>query len=508
MISAGTSAVFALDSQSLTANPFEVTPRNKLRRKGAAAKALGSVGLGAAFVLGSGEAFAGPKTMLHDGESYFNVGGQNTRQLDSGSMELTFENGQSIVVPVGQYGYHEGDLYISEKHLPYELAHAVMTPQQVDGYIFSKTATAEGLSPIPTTTVAPAGSTVYGITQQPAYMNQFIAVGALVLVGAGLWWILTQIGDAPEFEYPIYSTGFAENSTDVVYTALAKDHDSSSITYSLRDDADAYDNEFFAIDSETGDLTFITAPNFEAPADDNRDNVYDVKIDATDNDGGVGSTLLHVTVQNVTPDPNETTLSSLAADDLAAYGGSGSPEDILITDGSRDNDVATGGGMDYVLLDTTAGLNGSTVDLGSENDLYVQRTTATTNGSIFVGAGDDRLVFEANMDDASVMTYNLGTGADTIVFTTTGFDATTTPVFQLYTADDTIDLSALNLTTIDSNSTYTVGNIPAALAGADIAYYIDAGDTILHIDTNNDGTGEIIIEFEGLTSLDTDSIIL
>ena len=64
--------------------------------------------------------------------------------------EITFANGQKIVIPAGEYGYSRGDLFISEKHMPQELAHAVMTPEQIDGYVFSKTATAEGLSPIAT----------------------------------------------------------------------------------------------------------------------------------------------------------------------------------------------------------------------------------------------------------------------------------------------------------------------------------------------------------------------
>ena len=82
-------AVRACDSQFLLGPLPRLTQRLALKRTSAAGKALGAVSLGAAFVLGSGEAFAGPKTMMHDGESFFNVGDLNSKQLQTGAMEIT-----------------------------------------------------------------------------------------------------------------------------------------------------------------------------------------------------------------------------------------------------------------------------------------------------------------------------------------------------------------------------------------------------------------------------------
>ena len=71
----------------------------------------------------------------------------------------------------------------------------------------------------------------------------------------------------------------AENSTTVT-TVVAADPDAGAvITYSIAGGADA---ALFAIDANTGALTFIAPPNFEAPSDAGTDNIYDVVVRASD----------------------------------------------------------------------------------------------------------------------------------------------------------------------------------------------------------------------------------
>ncbi|RKR03730.1 cadherin domain-containing protein [Maricaulis maris] len=95
------------------------------------------------------------------------------------------------------------------------------------------------------------------------------------------------------------ATSFDENGTGVVYTATTTDPDNDTITYSL---GTAGDSALFAIDAATGELTFLTAPDFEAPADGNADNVYEVEIQA--NDGTATTThTVSVTVDNVDEAP-------------------------------------------------------------------------------------------------------------------------------------------------------------------------------------------------------------
>ncbi len=64
-----------------------------------------------------------------------------------------------------------------------------------------------------------------------------------------------------------------------VTTVVATDLPPGAVTYSIFGGADAAQ---FTIDAATGALTFITAPDFEAPTDAGRDNTYDVIVSASD----------------------------------------------------------------------------------------------------------------------------------------------------------------------------------------------------------------------------------
>ena len=88
--------------------------------------------------------------------------------------------------------------------------------------------------------------------------------------------------------------GVAENGTAVV-TVAAADIDGGAVTYSIAGGADA---ARFTINAATGVLAFISAPNYEAPADSGGNNVYDVIVSATDGTF-TDSQALAVTVGNV-----------------------------------------------------------------------------------------------------------------------------------------------------------------------------------------------------------------
>ncbi len=107
--------------------------------------------------------------------------------------------------------------------------------------------------------------------------------------------------DVNEFA-PVFSsatiTSRAENLTTVGYTAIASDADNDNIMFSI---SGGSDQNKFSIDSNTGILSFSFTPNFEAPADSDGNNIYQVNITASD-DGAVSlsSTLtLTVTLKNV-----------------------------------------------------------------------------------------------------------------------------------------------------------------------------------------------------------------
>lgn len=70
----------------------------------------------------------------------------------------------------------------------------------------------------------------------------------------------------------------AENTTSVS-TVSADDPDSPTLTYEI---AGGADEARFAIDAESGALSFFTAPDFEAPTDEGANNVYEVIVRVSD----------------------------------------------------------------------------------------------------------------------------------------------------------------------------------------------------------------------------------
>ena len=87
----------------------------------------------------------------------------------------------------------------------------------------------------------------------------------------------------------------AENQA-VVTDVDATDPDPDTLTYSISGGPDA---ARFAINGSNGVLTFVTAPNFEAPQDVGANNVYDVSVSVSDGNGGSDSQAIAAAVQNV-----------------------------------------------------------------------------------------------------------------------------------------------------------------------------------------------------------------
>ncbi|MCW5623235.1 MAG: cadherin domain-containing protein, partial [Burkholderiales bacterium] len=74
------------------------------------------------------------------------------------------------------------------------------------------------------------------------------------------------------------SVNVTENTTAVT-TVTATDADSPVLVYGI---AGGVDSARFSIDATTGQLTFMTAPDHENPADTGSDNVYDVAVQVSD----------------------------------------------------------------------------------------------------------------------------------------------------------------------------------------------------------------------------------
>ena len=117
--------------------------------------------------------------------------------------------------------------------------------------------------------------------------------------------------DPPEFlslnGLAIASLDMNENET-AVFTAVAqkKDDNAIGITYSK---GAGEDDNLFTVRSQTGEVLFVTAPNFEDPDDNDSDNIYHLEVNASD---GLSYAIqkVSVTVQDVNENPVFTPPSS------------------------------------------------------------------------------------------------------------------------------------------------------------------------------------------------------
>ncbi len=200
----------------------------------------------------------------------------------------------------------------------------------------------------------------------------------------------------------------AENAL-AVGTISATDPDAGqTLTYSIAGGADAAQ---FSINSQTGALVFVAAPDYERPTDQGANNVYDVTVAARDSAGASDSQALAVTISNIggqtltgtskantlTGGGEEDTISGLGSGDtLFGMGGN----DILRGDGGNDvlvggagNDTLTGGAgsdrFDYnaitegldIITDFTRGSGGDKLDI---RDVLVGYNAGTSNINNFV----------------------------------------------------------------------------------------------------------------------------
>ncbi|GKS68322.1 hypothetical protein W03_03260 [Nitrosomonas sp. PY1] len=110
------------------------------------------------------------------------------------------------------------------------------------------------------------------------------------------------------------SVSVAENTTAVT-TVTATDADvGATRAYSISGGADATK---FTINSSTGALSFISAPNYESPTDVGGNNVYDVLVTVKDNNGGADTQSIAVTVTNVNEAPTSIGGSVAGTEDTA-----------------------------------------------------------------------------------------------------------------------------------------------------------------------------------------------
>ncbi|GLQ20590.1 PQQ-dependent sugar dehydrogenase [Algimonas porphyrae] len=133
-----------------------------------------------------------------------------------------------------------------------------------------------------------------------------LGIGVIALLaGCGSGGSSTPPPPAPPInQIPTFSSSTAastpENTDGIVYTAQASDPDGTSVRYSLLATGD---NPLFTINADSGEVRFTAAPDFETPGDADADNIYRLRVRATDAAGGIASLDVALTVTDVVQTP-------------------------------------------------------------------------------------------------------------------------------------------------------------------------------------------------------------
>jgi trimeric autotransporter adhesin len=106
-------------------------------------------------------------------------------------------------------------------------------------------------------------------------------------------------------------------SQSAVTTITSADVDGGAPSYSIVGGADA---SRFTIDAATGALRFVSTPDFEAPVDANRDNVYDLVVSVADGNGGTDTQTIAVAVTGVNEAPGGIAPAAVSLNENAPAG--------------------------------------------------------------------------------------------------------------------------------------------------------------------------------------------
>ncbi|MEP3655567.1 MAG: cadherin domain-containing protein [Litorimonas sp.] len=361
---------------------------------------LSGVSLTALAMLGVARTVSAAEAMVETPPDGFKLASelkdfQSAKTLTDGSVEIVLSTGETVTIAAKDISMIGGEIFIAE------------SAAQLAGLSF--------------------GSGVLTTTN--------LLLGAAALTGGGVAVSSSGEGnDAPVLSIPATVT-VSENQTSA-FTASASDQNGDVLTYSLS----GADSGLFSINPSTGVITFNDAPDFEAPADGNSDNVYTVTVAVSDGAESVSQTV-NITVTDVNEAPaitavdpvsvaeNQTAVATVDASDVdgdsLTFVLSGEDAALFAVD------AATGAVtfVDAPDFETPGDANGDNVyevtvtvsdgDLSTSQDLVITVTDVNeapviTSGSSVSAAENQAAAFTATASDVD---------GDTLVYTLTGADA-------------------------------------------------------------------------------------
>ncbi|MDJ1185390.1 SBBP repeat-containing protein [Roseofilum casamattae] len=300
----------------------------------------------------------------------------------------------------------------------------------------------------------------------------------------------------------------AENTTDVL-TVSATDAEDDSLSYSI---SGGDDQSLFDIDTLSGALTFTVAPDYEAPADADGDNVYQLEVTVDDGNGGTDVQALSITVTDedeVVPNQAPTITSSNSANVAE------NTTDVLTvsaTDAEDDSlSYSISGGDDQSLfdIDTLSGALTFTVapdyetpaDADGNNVYQLEVTVDDGNG------GTDVQALSITVTDEDEVVPNQ---APTITSSNSANIAeNTTDVLTVSATDGDDDSLSYSISGGDDQSLFDIDTLSGALTftvAPDYETPVDAdGDNVYQLEvTVNDGNGGTDAQSLSITVTDRD----
>ncbi len=288
------------------------------------------------------------------------------------------------------------------------------------------------------------------------------------------------------------SVSVDENGTAAALVT-AVDVDGDEVAYSIAGGADA---ALFAIDGATGALSFLAAPDFEAPGDADGDNLYDVVVSASDG-SFVDTQTLAVSVGNVNEGfgPGWTNGARIAVENRTFVG--------LFTATDLDGDAVT-----YAITDGDDAAR-FTIDAATGALSFIEAPDYESPGSA-AGTNSYRLFITAS--DGSIADerfFNILVADDNegVTITSNGGGATAVVAVQ----ENGISVTTVAAVDLDGTSPYyaIVGGADAARFAINpngVLYFLSAPDFEAPADADGDNVYDVVVQASDGSFSDTQAI--